>query len=112
MLDRMGSRLGRARIAAMIVVALGALLLASGPRGVSAYRELRCPEGEGARPLSVAPVFQCSAIPPGVNAWPNMVVLEDRTALYLANIGVRVFDIDRAWGTSHFLAWNVPAPDP
>jgi hypothetical protein len=62
--------------------------------------------------VSIAPVYQCRPpIPdPTVIQWPQVVTTEDRVALYLANLRVRVFDIDYVWGTHYWLAFDVPPP--
>jgi hypothetical protein len=85
---------------------------AAGARPVYAYSELRCAPGYTAQPVSIAPVFQCRpAIPdPTVVQWPQVVATQHEIALYLANLRVRVFDIDFAWGTSHWLAFDVAPP--
>src|SRR5919109_4156884 len=95
------------RVALVSAIAIAITSLA-GPRVYHAYRELRCPEGQGAMPVSIAPVYVCRPQIEGVAACPHVIAVEDRTALYLANARIRVFDIDRVWGTTYFLAWNVP----
>lgn len=96
-------------IALGLVTAFG---FVAGARPVYAYRELRCASGYTAQPVSIAPVFQCRpAIPdPTVVQWPQVVATQHEIALYLANLRVRVFDLDFVWGTSHGLAFDVAPP--
>jgi hypothetical protein len=94
-------------ISLALVLAFG---YAAGARSVFRYSELRCASGYTAQPVSIAPVYQCRPpIPdPTVIQWPEVVTTEDEVGLYLANLRVRVFDIDFAGGSSHWFAFNVP----
>ena len=94
-------------IALALVLAFG---YAAGARSVFRYSELRCAPGYTAQPVSIARVYQCRPpIPdPTVIQWPDVVTTEDEVGLSLANLRIRVFDIDFAGGTSHWFAFNVP----
>lgn len=94
-------------ISLALVLAFG---YAAGARSVFRYSELRCASGYTAQPVSIAPVYQCRPpIPdPTVIQWPEVVTTEDEVGLYLANLRIRVFDIDFAGGSSHWFAFNVP----
>ena len=97
-----------------VAIALGAVVLfgfAVGARPVYAYQELRCAPGYTAQPVSIAAVA-CRPESPDPTAiqWPDVVTTRDEVALYLANLRVRVFDIDFAAGTQHWLAFDVSAP--
>ena len=96
-------------ISSVLVVAFG---YAAGPRAVFEYSELRCPPGLTAQPVSIAPVFVCRPQFPDPTTiqWPEVVTTEDRVALYLANIRVRVFDLDYVWDRHGWLAFDVPPP--
>jgi hypothetical protein len=110
---RMTGRIGKTFRAFAISLALFvAFGYAAGARSVFAYSELRCPPGLTAQPVSIAPVFVCrSQFPdPTTIQWPAVVTTEDRVALYLANIRVRVFDLDYVWGRHVWVAFDVPPP--
>jgi hypothetical protein len=98
-----------------VAIALGALVLfgfTAGARPVYAYHELRCAPGYTARPVSIAPVFQCRPAIPDQAAiqWPQVVATQHEIALYLAKLRIRVFHIDFVWGTSHWFAFDVAPP--
>lgn len=96
-------------IALGLVTAFG---FVAGARPVYAYRELRCASGYTAQPVSIAPVSVCRPANPDSTAiqWPQAVASQHEIALYLANLRVRVFDIDLVWGTAHWLAFDVAPP--
>ncbi len=100
------------RSLAIAVAIVLAFAYAAGARPVFAYSELRCTSGYTAQPVSIAPVYQCRPpIPdPTTIQWPEVVTTEDEVALYLANLRVRVFDIDFVWGRYYWLAFDVSAP--
>ncbi|HUQ42566.1 MAG TPA: hypothetical protein VM052_08695 [Candidatus Limnocylindrales bacterium] len=43
--------------------------------------------------------------------FPQVVTTSDEVGLYLTNVQMRVFDIDYAHGTHHWLAFRVPLSD-
>jgi len=96
-----------------LAIAVGAVVLFGfvvGARPFYSYQELRCASGYTAQPVSIAPVYQCRpAIPdPSVIQWPQTVTTDQRVALYLSNLRIRVFDIDYVWGRCYWLAFDVP----
>ena len=96
-------------IALASIVAFG---YAAGARSFFAHSELRCAPGYTAQPVSIAPVYQCRPPIPDRTTiqWPEVVTTEDQVALYLANLRVRIFDIDFVWGRYYWLAFDVPPP--
>jgi hypothetical protein len=106
---RLWATLRTVALALALVIAFG---FVAGARPVYAYRELRCSPGLTAQPVSIAPVFVCRPANPDptANQWPEVVATQHEIALYLANLRVRVFDIDFVWGTTHWLAFDVAPP--
>jgi hypothetical protein len=100
------------RASATALALLVAFGFAAGARSVFAHSELRCTSGYTAQPVSIAPVYQCrpAIADPTVIQWPQVVTTEDRVALYLANLRIRVFDLDYVWGRHYWLAFDVPPP--
>jgi hypothetical protein len=94
---------------ALAIAVLAGIAYIGGARYTRQYAELRCTEGQTAQPVSVAPVYVCRAQPATDHRWPRAVAVEDRVALYLVHVHIRIFDVDRVWGTSHFFALNVPS---
>jgi len=97
-----------------VAIALGAVVLfgfAVGARPVYAYQELRCAPGYTAQPVSIA-AFACRPESPDPTAaqWPQAVATQQQIALYLANLRIRVFDIDFVRGTSGGLVFDVAPP--
>ena len=91
----------------------------AGARYTHEYAELHCPEGQTAQPVTIAPVYVCreplamdlrSSHDAAITEWPRDVAIQHRDALYLANLRVRVFDVDYVWGRYYLFALNVP-PD-
>jgi hypothetical protein len=109
----MGRRIRTAlRSFAIVLAFVVAFGFAVGARPVYAYRELQCAEGYTAQPVSIAPISVCRPANPDPTAiqWPRLVVTQQEIALYLANLRVRVFDIDVVGGTSGGLVFDVAAP--
>ena len=109
MVERIRTTVRAFAIALGLVVVFG---FSAGARPVYAYRELRCDPGYTAQPVSIAPVSVCRLANPDPTAiqWPQAVATQHEIALYLANLRVRVFDIDLSWGTAHWLAFDVAPP--
>ena len=99
----------------MCAVALLFLVLfgvVTGARPVFAYHELRCPEGQMARAVSIAAwAVRCEPVPlrlpPSVTP-PRTATTQDEVGLYLTNLQMRVFHINFVAGTYHWLAFGVP----
>ena len=98
----------------LLTIALAAVLAfgyAAGAKPVFAYSELRCTSGYTAQPVSLIGYACRPPIPdPTAIQWPEVVTTRDEVALYLANLRLRVFHIDFAAGTEHWLAFDVSAP--
>jgi hypothetical protein len=95
-------------IALVLVVAFG---YAAGAKTVFVSSELRCASGYTAQPASLIS-YECrpAISDPTTIQWRQVVTTRDEVGLYLANLRVRVFDIDFASGTEHWLGFDVPAP--
>ena len=97
-------------IGLLLVVAFG---YAAGAKTVFVSSELRCAQGYTAQPASLIS-YECRPSwpisDPTTIQWRPVVTTRDEVGLYLANLRVRVFDIDFAAGTDHWLAFDVPAP--
>ncbi len=84
-------------------VALVVLAFAAGPRLIVDYRDLNCPEGYVARPVSIAYwAVQCEP-DRGAVSGPRSVAISREVGLFMTNANVRVFDVD-------FIAGNVLGP--
>jgi hypothetical protein len=108
----MGRRIRTAlRAFAVVLAFVVAFGFAAGARPVYAYRELRCLPGDTAQPVSIA-AFACRPENPDPTAvqWPRVVATQQEIALYLANLRVRVFDIDFVGGTYGGLVFDVAPP--
>ena len=98
----------------MCAVALLSLVLfgvITGARPVFAYHELRCPEGQMARGVSLAAwVVRCEPVSPGLPPSftpPRTATTQDEVGLYLTNLQMRVFHIDFVAGTYEGVAFGV-----
>jgi hypothetical protein len=100
------------RVFSVALLSLVLFAAITGARPLFAQHELRCPEGQMVRPVSVAAwAVQCEPVPLHVPMRvnpPRTATTQDEVGLYLTNLQVRVFHIDFVAGTYHGLALGVP----